>query len=168
MREIFETIGTAEKLQSIPDHKATILLADDDAAIRQILYRLLVDEGYSVITAGNGVEAIELTLLSKIDLMLLDLNMPVKDGWKVFEQISTNFPSLPIILITARPNQFFPALAAGAGALLEKPLDFTQLFLTIHNLLEEPVAVRLARALGQPADFNYVPPVPERAPAHAG
>jgi CheY-like chemotaxis protein len=161
MKEIFETPKAVEKLQGTPERKATILLADDDAAIRQILYRLLVDEGYNVITAGNGVEAIEIALMSKIDLLLLDLNMPVKDGWTVFEQISTNFPSLPVILITARPNQFFSALASGASALMEKPLDFTQLFLTIHNLLEEPVAVRLARAIGRSTAFNFVPPIPE-------
>ena len=165
MKSIFETPDTAGQLQDTPKGKATILLADDDPAIRQILYRLLVDEGYHVLTASNGVEAIEIAMRFKVDLLLLDLNMPVKDGWKVFEQISSNCPSLPVILITARPNQFFPALAAGAGALMEKPLDFTQLFVTIHNLLEEPVAVRLARALGEPAAFNYVPSIPDRAPA---
>lgn len=157
MNALFETQTATEPGSPPPHEKATILLADDDTAVRRILYRLLTDEGYHVLTAANGDEAVELVLMARIDLLLLDLNMPVKDGWTAFEQISTNFPSLPIILITARPNQLFPAITAGAGALLEKPLDFTQLFLTIHNLLEEPIAVRLARAIGQPAPFNYQP-----------
>lgn len=139
--------------------KPKILLVDDDPAIRQILCRLLTDEGYRVVTAANGQEALEMTDAS-IDLVLLDLNMPVKDGWDTFETLSFKYPWLPIILITARPNQFFPALAAGVGALLEKPLDFVKLFDTVRALLEEPAEVRRARMIGQPSVFQYVQPNP--------
>lgn len=138
-----------------------ILLVDDDPAIRQILVRLLTEENYTVLTAANGVEALVLSSSAKFDLVLLDLNMPVKDGWETFEQLTSNNPLLPIILITARPNQFFPALASGVGALLEKPLDFTKLFQTIHELLEEPQAERLARLTGRASAFSYVPPLPD-------
>ena len=138
--------------------KIKILLTDDDPAIRQILLRLLTEEGYSVVTATNGVEALELARTTKFDIALLDLNMPVKDGWETFEQLSTRQPMLPIILITARPNQLFPALASGVVALLEKPLDLTKLFLTIHNFLEEPLETRMARTRGRPAAFSYIPP----------
>ncbi len=140
--------------------KKKILLVDDDPAIRQILVRLLTEEDYLVLTAANGVEALVLTGAAKFDLVLLDLNMPVKDGWETFEQMSSSNPLLPIILITARPNQFFPALASGVGALLEKPLDFTRLFHTISELLEEPEEDRLARLTGRSAAFSYVPPIP--------
>lgn len=139
--------------------KKKILLVDDDPAIRQILVRLLSEEGYLVLTAANGVEALVLSGSAKFDLVLLDLNMPVKDGWETFEQMSTQSPLLPIILITARPNQFFPALASGAGALLEKPLDFTKLFRTIHDLMEESDEERMARLAGRSAAFSYVPSV---------
>jgi putative two-component system response regulator len=127
-----------------------ILLVDDDPAIRQILLRLLAEEGYFVVTAANGQEALEFASIIQFDLVLLDLNMPVKDGWETFQKICDNNPMLAIILITARPNQFSPAQAAGVGAWLEKPLDFTKLFFTIHSLLEEPMEVRLARSLSQP------------------
>jgi CheY-like chemotaxis protein len=137
--------------------KPKILLADDDPGIRQILVRLLSEENYLVLTAANGVEALTVTGTAKIDLALLDLNMPVKGGWETFEQLSARNPLLPVILITARPNQFFPALAAGVGALLEKPLDFAKLFQTIHDLLAEPDEVRLARSAGRSAAFSYVP-----------
>ncbi len=167
MNAIFDTAHTADQGEHPLDEKPTILLAEDDPAIRQILYRLLADEGYNVVTAGNGVEALEIALMAKIDLLLIDLNMPGKDGWEVFEQLSVNYPSLPVILITDPSNQFFNALAAGAGALMENPLDFTQLFVNIHNLLEEPVAVRLARALGQTAALNHIPDHPEPTPIWA-
>jgi len=140
---------------------AKILLTDDDPAIRHILHRLLSDEGYSVVTAANGVEALDMARVTKFDLALLDLNMPLKDGWETFEQLTNRQPALPIILITARPNQLFPALASGVVALLEKPLDLTKLFSTIHNLMEEPLETRLARSMGQAAVFSYVPPKSE-------
>lgn len=146
-----------EELDYAPPAKQKILLVDDDPAIRQILCRLLVDEDYLVETAANGVEALE-TIDDSIDLVLLDLNMPVKDGWDTFEALSFKYPWLPIILITARPNQFFPALASGVGALLEKPLDFVKLFDTVRTLLEEPAEVRRARMIGQPSVFQYVQP----------
>jgi two-component system response regulator AtoC len=135
-----------------------ILLVDDDPAIRRVLTRLLAEEDYTALPAANGAEALELAAATSFDLVLLDLNMPVKDGWETFQQLAAQNPLLPIIVITARANQLFPALAAGVGALLEKPLDFTRLFLTIHNLLEEPLAVRLARITGHEQEFRYAPP----------
>ena len=71
--------------------KQKILLVDDDAAIRQILMRLLTEEDYLVLTAANGVEALVLAESAKFDLVLLDLNMPVKDGWETFEQLFIGF-----------------------------------------------------------------------------
>lgn len=138
-----------------------ILLVDDDAAIRQILLRLLAEEGFCVHTAANGVEAVQLNKTVQFDLILLDLTMPMKSGWEVFEEISTKNPSLPFIVITGRANQLFPALASGVGALLEKPLDFVQLLRTIHQLLSEPAEVRLARVAGQTPAFQRVSPATE-------
>jgi CheY-like chemotaxis protein len=137
--------------------KPKILLADDDPGIRQILVRVLSEENYLVLTAANGVEALTVIGTVKIDLVLLDLNMPVKGGWETYEQLSANNPLLPVILITAKPNQFFPALASGVGALLEKPLDFAKLFQTMHDLLTESDEMRLARLAGRSAAFSYVP-----------
>ncbi len=160
-------LPVAEETKTARPEKPKILLVDDDPAIRQILRRLLADEDYEVVTAANGLEALEMTDAS-IDLVLLDLNMPVKDGWDTFETLSFKYPWLPIILITARPNQFFPALASGVGALLEKPLDFVKLFDTVRALLEEPAEVRRARMIGQPSVFQYVQPNPAGLGARTG
>ena len=135
-----------------------IMLVDDDSAIRQMLARLLTGEGYEVLLAVNGREAIQVVRAAEIDLVLLDLNMPGMDGWETYEKLATEDPLLPIVVITARPNQSFTALAAGIGALLEKPLDLPKLFLTIRGLLEETDEVRLARVAGRPSEFHYVPP----------
>jgi CheY-like chemotaxis protein len=138
--------------------KNKILLVDDDSAIRRILRRVLSGEGYDVVTAANGEEALELAAANHFDLVLLDLNMPEKDGWETFEELTECHPLLPVIVITARPNQIFPALAAGVGALLEKPLDLNRLLEEIPRLLGEPRQTRLARLAGRPSVFSYVPP----------
>ena len=134
-----------------------ILLVDDDYAIRRVLVRLLAEEGFEAAAAANGIEALELAEGTRFDLVLLDLNMPGKNGWETFEQLNTRHPLLPIIVITARNNQLFPALASGAGALMEKPLDFLKLIQTIRELLAEPADARLARLAGKPARFAHFP-----------
>jgi len=157
MNATFESPAPATQPKAGKPAKRRILLADDDPAIRQILRRLLERENYCVLTAANGAEAVELAA-TKVDLALLDLSMPVKDGWETFKQLSTENPSLPIILMTARPNQFFPALASGVRALLEKPLDLEKLLPTIKNLLEETVETRRARFTKGGSAFSHVPP----------
>jgi len=137
--------------------KTKILLVDDDQAVREMLGRVLEEQGYLVLPAGNGQQALELAAATKVNLVLLDLNLPVKNGWDTFERLTNEDPLLPIIIITARPNQIFPALAAGVGALMEKPLDFPKLLQTIRALLDEPAETRLARIAGKPADFHYTP-----------
>src|SRR5262245_57771316 len=123
--------------------KPKILLVDDDAAIRQMLGRVLTREGYLVILAATGPQGLELSATSHLDLILLDLNLPGQNGWDVFERLTAEDPLRPIIIITARTNQLFLALGAGAGALMEKPLDLPRLLKTIRELLGEPVESRL-------------------------
>jgi putative two-component system response regulator len=75
------------RARSVKPATRKIMLVDDDPAIRQILLRLLEENDYLVLTAANGVEAIEVATAAKPDLVLLDLNMPIKDGWKTFKQL---------------------------------------------------------------------------------
>jgi DNA-binding NtrC family response regulator len=135
-----------------------ILLIDDDPAMRQVLARLLAEEDYGVLPAANGIEALELVNNTQFDLALLDLNAPDMEGWNAFEKISSKNALLPFVVITAHPNQLFPAVDLNIGTLMEKPLDLPKLFHTIRNLLKEPPEVRLARMAGRPAEFHYVPP----------
>ena len=157
MNDLLPMPAPIAKPRVVRHAKRRILLVDDDRAIRQILLRLLEDEDYFVLAAPNGVEALALANATKFDLALLDLSMPLKDGWETFKQLSTKNPELPVILITARSNQFFPALASGVDALLEKPLDFVKLFHTIRDLLEEPPQARVERFLGRPSAFRFIP-----------
>ena len=132
-----------------------ILLVDDDPTVRDSLNDVLVAEGYFVIPAENGQQALDLANKSSVDLVLLDLNMPVKNGWDTFQQLTFEHPLIPIIIATARPNQLFTAPGAGAGALLEKPMDIPTLLRTMEKLLAESAEQRLARLAGIETEFHY-------------
>ncbi len=134
-----------------------ILLVDDDPTVRDSLKDVLLAEGYLIIPAENGQQALDLANKSPIDLVLLDLNMPVKNGWDTFEQLTAEHPLIPIIIATARPNQLFTALNAGVGALLEKPMEIRTLLWTMEKLLAETAEQRLARLAGKQAEFHFQP-----------
>lgn len=135
----------------------TILLVDDDPAVRQMVGRVLREEGYQVLKAANGTQALDLARSHRIDLALLDLSMPGQGGWDVFERLTTRDPLLAVIIITAKPQQLFTSLSAGVGALLEKPLDFPTLLVTVKDLLTESAGSRLARLAGEGTAFFYRP-----------
>ena len=151
------TPATGHRVNFLP-MKKTILVADDDPAVRRMLCRVLAGENYDVLAARDGQEAVEMCRADRVDLVLLDLSLPLKNGWEILERLSAENPCVPVIIITAQPNQIFPALASGVGALMEKPLDLPKLLRTIHELLEEPPAGLLARMEGRPAEFHYLPP----------
>ena len=137
--------------------KRRVLVVDDDPAVRESLTQVLREEDYYVLPAANGNAALSIMYSTAIDLVLLDLNMPEKSGWDTFEELTRNNPLLPILVITARPNQLFTALAAGVDALLEKPLDVPELLATIQKLLGEAPEERLARRVGKRTEFHYSP-----------
>jgi CheY-like chemotaxis protein len=136
--------------------KDVVLLADDDEEVLAALDDVLRSEGYEVIVARNGREAIARFYEGHIDIALLDLNMPVKGGWETFERLTTIHPLLPIIIITARPDQYPLAVAAGVGALMEKPLDLVVLLQAIQDLLSEPIEQRLSRLTGKRPITRYL------------
>jgi DNA-binding response OmpR family regulator len=146
-------------MSSNPDNHSTrksVLVVDDDPSVREILARVLAEEGYEVLTAGDGPEAFKIATQARIDLVLLDLNMPCESGWDTFVKLTTLDPLLAVMIVTARPNQIFTSLAAGVGALVEKPLNYPKLLETIRALLAEPAQTRLARLTGQATDFRYL------------
>ena len=140
------------------DMKKKVLLVDDDFAVLAGLAGVLVSEGYNVIHAADGNEAIgKFRNEGPFDLLLLDLNMPKKSGWDVFEQITAIDPLIPVIVITARPDQYATAVAAGVDALMEKPLDLPVLLQKIENLMRESAQERLARKSGRNPNLSYSP-----------
>jgi CheY-like chemotaxis protein len=127
----------------------TILLADDDASVQTMIRRVLESENYRVLLASTGREAASQFLNGPPDLVLLDLNMPDKDGWEAWHVMDALHPFVPVILITARPNQYEQAKRMRIEALMEKPLDLPLLLRTIQRLLVEPDEERIRRITDQ-------------------
>jgi CheY-like chemotaxis protein len=135
----------AEKTGVVPTMKKVVLIADDDVAVRTMLGRFLESEGFNVVFASNGRQAISEFLIMPYDLIMLDLMMPGADGWEVFNALSKLHPMMPIIIMTALPHQQEHAERAGVDALLEKPLDLPFLLETIHQVMARHEPVRVAR-----------------------
>ena len=131
-------------------------MADDDVSVREALSKVLKDAGYEVLLAADGPEALARLGTNRVDLVLLDIGLPKKSGWDIFERITSQDPGLPIIIITGQTGQYATARAAGAGALMEKPLDVDKLLETMRQLTAEPRETRLRRMLGYRHDVRRV------------
>ena len=114
-----------------------VLIADDDSLVRGSLAAVLESEGFVVDEAHNGIEAVTRAIEHSPDLVLLDLNMPHWDGWTAFSQLDRVTPLLPVIVITARPNQYEKAVRLGVDAFMEKPLNIPILVRAIKRLARE-------------------------------
>lgn len=133
-----------------------ILVVDDDAIVRASLAEVLGSEGYVVDEAFDGVEAVTRAVKHTPNLVLLDLNMPNWDGWTAFSQLDRVAPLLPIIVITARPNQYEKAVHLGVDAFMEKPLDFPVLLKAIAALVTENPAARVKRVTDREFVTRYL------------
>ena len=134
---------------------ATILVADDNADLRELLKILLQKHGFACIEAVNGNEAIEKLGSEKVDLILMDMNMPELDGWQATTAIRTNeaFATLPIIALTAYSLEGDRARAkvAGCNQFHCKPVNFNDLLSNIKLLLQPADAEPISQLQNNPA-----------------
>jgi len=135
--------------------KKKVLVVDDDRSVRESVSKVLTAEDYEVVLAADGQEALDRFNSGRIDLLLLDIGLPMRSGWETFERITSENPLVPIIIITGQANQHDMALAAGVGALMEKPLEARTLLETMRELLAEPYPDRLRRLCGYSQDTRY-------------
>jgi CheY-like chemotaxis protein len=126
-------------------NRPRVLLVDDDRSVLDALGSVIESEGFDLVRAADGHQAVEKFYQRPVDIVLLDLMMPVKSGWDTFERLTTINPLLPIIVITARSDAYPVAVAKGAALLMQKPLDIPLLLEAMRKLLAEPVAMRLSR-----------------------
>ncbi len=135
-----------------------LLVADDDASVRESLRKVLHGEGYEVVSAANGAEAVATFRREpdRIDLLLVDLNMPLKNGWATLDRMTEAHPTLPVLVVTGQPNQSEMAEAAGVSALVEKPIDVPALLEIIRELLTWPVESGGARGSDRALPFRHL------------
>jgi CheY-like chemotaxis protein len=120
-------------------YDANILIVDDQEANISLLEQLLADTGYTSVTSTKNPEKVfEMHLKQRYDLILLDLQMPVMDGFEVMKALKANHDDayLPVLVLTAQPNHKLRALQAGAKDFVSKPFDLVEVKTRIHNMLE--------------------------------
>lgn len=115
-----------------------VLVAEDDRELRHFIVRILQREGYSVTEAQDGDEAIKRATEDRPDVLVLDLMMPVKDGFEVIETIRRDdrLKDLPIVLNTALPPKALPeherSILRGVVAHITKPFDYKDLLYKVR------------------------------------
>jgi DNA-binding NtrC family response regulator len=122
--------------------KPTILLVDDDPAVRESLGRVLATEGWRVVSAANGQEALERLTEQQPDLMITDLCMANISGWDLLFHENMQRPSLPIFVITALPPTSVAGADHFAAEFFQKPLDLDALVAAIRSRLGDSRSVQ--------------------------
>ena len=113
-----------------------ILVVDDDPSILDTVSEILIFEGYAVETARNGQEALRCIAHVLPSLVLLDMRMPVLDGWGLVRQLQQQGLTLPILVMTAAQDARKWAQEVGAHGYLAKPFDLTELLSSVEHVLQ--------------------------------
>jgi len=113
----------------------TILVADDEEAIRNLLEEELKDEGYRVITVSNARDALKMVETEQLDLVILDIRMPGMDGLEALPRILGMKEGLPVILNTAYSQYKESFMSWAADAYVVKSSDLTELKQKIKELI---------------------------------
>jgi len=125
---------------------ATILYVEDNDDNMFIVHRRLTLAGFDVAVARNGEEGIAMAVDTRPDLIVMDLDLPIIDGWEATRRLKARAETkaIPIIALTAHADAKHraEALAAGCDAFEEKPVDFRALIAKIRAVLDRPAGNR--------------------------
>jgi CheY-like chemotaxis protein len=128
-------------MDNSPDPKPngnTILIVDDEVGVLEVVEFILIDLGYTVISALNGRDALARLAESPPDLILLDFMMPIMDGAAFLKSIRADpkYRDIPVILTSALPEQTIKSKCPGYNLFLRKPYKFESLIQGINSLLQ--------------------------------
>ena len=116
----------------------SVLIVDDEIAIRETLEQILSYEGYGVLKAASGTDALKTVAAEGPDVILLDIKMPGMDGFEVLQRLNDGDYGIPVIVISGHADiqTAVEAVKSGAYDFLEKPLDRSRLLVTLENCLD--------------------------------
>ena len=134
-----ENTHTVSKAESPGQGTGRILVVDDEEDLRMTVTDILEDEGYSIIAAPGGKEALALLKENEFDLMVTDLGMPGMSGWDLARTCRELYPQVSIILLTGWGATLDPeeATKAGIDKIMEKPFDIVELLDTVQDLVSQ-------------------------------
>ncbi len=114
-------------------HQSTVLVVDDDTSILDTVSSILSGEGYDVVSAATGQEALAAVARKQPLLILLDMRMPVMDGWAVARALREQGINVPIVVMTAAESAERWADEVGAEGYLAKPFGLDELLATVER-----------------------------------
>ncbi len=128
-----------------------ILVAEDDAMVREVIVKFLTEEKYPVVVANDGIEAIKQLRLEDVKLVLTDLRMPGADGMEVLRAAVSSDPNIAVVLLTAYGtlDTALEAMREGAYDYIVKPFVMQQLLLVVRN------AFRMANLVEENHQLSY-------------
>ncbi len=125
--------GGARPVARGDGHHGTVLVVDDDTSILDTVSSILSGEGYDVVSASSGEEALDAVARKLPLLILLDMRMPVMDGWAVARALRGQGISVPIVVMTAAESAQRWADEVGAEGYLAKPFGLDELLTTVER-----------------------------------
>ncbi|MBQ2804974.1 MAG: response regulator transcription factor [Clostridia bacterium] len=114
-----------------------ILVVEDDKNTRKLLSAILKNNGYNVLVAENGVQALDVLDHNHVDLMVIDVMMPLMDGYELTETLRNNGSQIPMLMLSAKQHtsDIKQGFLVGIDDYMTKPFDFDELILRIKALL---------------------------------
>ncbi|MEJ2641229.1 MAG: response regulator [Desulfosarcinaceae bacterium] len=130
--------------QLVRRYKPTVLVIDDDPSITKLLRQIILPLGCQVITAGTGIEGLEIVARQSVDLVLLDLKMPEMNGPQFIDRLRQQQEQTPVIIVSGYPDSdlMAEALRFGPLMLIRKPVDkgalVSSVQMALHSQLTAP------------------------------
>lgn len=117
-----------------------ILVVEDEQFVRDLLRKVLAQRGHTVLTACDGVEALEMLAAEPVDLVLTDVVMPRMEGFELLCRVKREYPGIPVIVLTgyARRQSISDFLLHGADEYLAKPFLVPELLAAVDRSLGSP------------------------------
>ena len=136
------------QLTSLIDDRKKVLTVEDDRHLLAILEYILVAAGYDVLTAKDGATSLEIARTQDLDLIILDLNLPVLDGMDVCRALRKDGNTVPILILTARHgvNQCVDGLDCGADDYVRKPFEVSELMARVQSQLRRAEMIQPRQA----------------------
>ncbi|MFZ0614533.1 MAG: sigma-54 dependent transcriptional regulator [Desulfobacterales bacterium] len=135
----------------------TILIVDDEKNYTRILGAVLEEEGFEILAANSGPEALEILEGSDVDLVLTDMKMPIMDGIQLLEKIKARDPELPVLMMTAHGtvDKAVEAMQKGAYSYILKPFDNDRLILYVRKAVAMFQVIKENRELRHAVSSRY-------------
>ncbi len=133
-----------------------ILVADDEAMMRNLLLKILEIEGYKVTLASSATEALEKLRIEKFDLLVSDVKMPGMNGFELLTKVKSEWPDMAVIVMTGYGDAYTvkEALTKGADEYLSKPFKSHEVSLIIERAYWRLLSARNKSTADQPVSYN--------------